>query len=285
MLQNAQCTEFQQQQCLNQIICPLFYAELHQLFEHFYRAKEICKLLSLTQLNHQNLCSVSLKNIGQFIKIVINISLLLQSHLDDEQRLLPLDQRALVYAFNKCLCSNTDCQIQQQLCQLVSDNKINYQVASQLARNNLLLQLVLSVISDPQLTIKAQQLQNQLLTLSTLLNTTIIDESQLLTRIIQNNLFLNIKSQNNTPELYSENFLSTLNAFLEGNKCRKVTNAAEYVNELINFSQKEENIEKQTVIFCKEEESVYRKRKWGIVAVLMGTVVLVMRVQKRLAQN
>ncbi|CAL6011269.1 Hypothetical_protein [Hexamita inflata] len=164
MLQNAQCTEFQQRQCLNQIICPLFYAELHQLFEHFYRAKEICKLLSLTWMNHQNLCTISLKNIGQFIKIVINISLLLQSHLDDEQRLLPLDQRALVYAFNKCLGSSTDCQIQQQLHLLVFDNKINYQVASQLAHKNLLLQLILSVISDPQLTIKAQQLQNQLLT-------------------------------------------------------------------------------------------------------------------------
>ncbi|CAL6002554.1 Hypothetical_protein [Hexamita inflata] len=284
MLLNAQCTEFQQRQFLNQIICPLFYAELHQLFEHFYRAKEICKLLSLTQLNHQNLCSISLKNIGQFIKIVINISLLLQSHLDDEQRLLPLDQRALVYAFNKCFGSSTDCQIQQQCRQLVSDNKMNYQVASQLARKNQLLQLALNIVSDPQLTIKTQQLQIQLSALSTLLNTTIIDESQLLHIIIQNDLFLNIKSQNNTAELYSENFLSTLNAFLEANKCRKVANAAEYVNELINSSQKEEIVEKQTVIFCKEER-VYRKRKWGIVAAFMGTVVLVMRVQKRLAQN
>ncbi|CAL6031767.1 Hypothetical_protein [Hexamita inflata] len=138
-----------------------------------------------------------------------------------------------------------NCKLKYLLRLLVSDNNINYQVASQLARNNLLLQLIQALFLIHNQLLK-RKLQNQLLALRLTTLTTIIDESQLLTHIIKNNLFLNIKSQNNTPELYSENFLSTLNAFLEGNKCRKVTHAAEYVNKLINFSQKEETIKQQT---------------------------------------
>ncbi|CAL6002556.1 Hypothetical_protein [Hexamita inflata] len=175
----------------------------------------------------------SCKNIQQLVKDVEILSTKIQEFIHDEDFQLPLDQRALVYAFNKILI-NQDQRTQELLLDLVSNYQINQQVANQLASNNKLLQLLLNIVFPASnISAKVQVIQLQINILSKLLNTVIIDEDSLLKTIVNKQLYIHVDCYTNIVDVYKSQFLSQLNIALRNNNYQQISNATEYVNRLI----------------------------------------------------